>query len=37
MRPKIGWAINKEDAEEVFTLLSLVHKRIDTAQMRPRV
>ena len=34
--PKISWAVNKEDAEEVFTLLSLVHKRIDTANMPPR-
>ena len=31
--PKIGWAINKDDAEEVFTLLSMVHKRIDAAIM----
>ena len=30
--PKISWAVNKEDAEEVFTLLSLVHIRaIDVA------
>jgi uncharacterized protein (TIGR02391 family) len=35
--PKIGWAVNKDDAEEVFTLLSLVHKRIDGARMPPRV
>jgi uncharacterized protein (TIGR02391 family) len=35
--PKITWAVNKEDAEEVFTLLSLVHKRIDAAHMPPRV
>jgi uncharacterized protein (TIGR02391 family) len=34
--PKISWAVNKEDAEEVFTLLSLVHKRIDAANMPPR-
>ncbi len=34
--PKISWAVNKEDAEEVFTLLSLVHKRIDAAHMPPR-
>lgn len=35
--PKIEWAINKDDAEEVFTLLSLVHKRIDGGHMPPRV
>jgi uncharacterized protein (TIGR02391 family) len=35
--PKISWAIDKDDAEEVFTLLSLVHKRIDAAKMHPRV
>jgi uncharacterized protein (TIGR02391 family) len=35
--PKISWAVNKEDAEEVFTLLSLAHKRIDAAHMPPRI
>ena len=35
--PKITWAMNKDDAEEVFTLLSLVHRRIDAAQMPPRI
>jgi uncharacterized protein (TIGR02391 family) len=34
--PKINWVVNKDDAEEVFTLLSLVHKRIDNARMPPR-
>lgn len=34
--PKINWAVNKEDAEEVFTLLSLIHKRIDAAHTPPR-
>jgi len=29
--PKISWAVNREDAEEVFTLLSMIHKRIDAA------
>ena len=32
--PKVSWAVNKDDAEEVFTLLSLVHKRIDGAHIR---
>jgi uncharacterized protein (TIGR02391 family) len=31
--PKINWAVNREDAEEVFTLLSMIHKRIDAARM----
>ena len=35
--PRITWAVSKDDAEEVFTLLSLVHKRIDSATMPPRV
>jgi hypothetical protein len=32
---KIKWAVQKEDAEEVLTLLSLAHKRIDGAYMPP--
>jgi uncharacterized protein (TIGR02391 family) len=35
--PKIRWAVNKDDAEEALTLLSLIHKRIDSAHMPPRV
>lgn len=35
--PKISWVVDKNDAEEVFTLLSLVHKRIDAAHIPPRV
>ena len=35
--PKIAWAVNREDAEEVLTLLSMIHKRIDAAHMPPRV
>jgi uncharacterized protein (TIGR02391 family) len=35
--PKIVWAIEKNDAEEALTLLSLVHKRIDAAYMPPRI
>ena len=30
--PKITWAVNREDAEEVLTLLSMIHKRIDAAR-----
>jgi uncharacterized protein (TIGR02391 family) len=35
--PKIKWAVNKDDAEEIFTLLSMVHKRIDASRMLSRV
>lgn len=35
--PKIIWAVEKRDAEEVLTILSLIHRRIDTAHMPPRV
>jgi uncharacterized protein (TIGR02391 family) len=31
--PKINWAVNRDDAEEVFILLSMIHKRIDAARM----
>jgi uncharacterized protein (TIGR02391 family) len=34
--PKIVWAVNRGDAEEVFNLLSLIHKRLDSAVMPPR-
>jgi uncharacterized protein (TIGR02391 family) len=29
--PKIAWAVNRSDAEEAFSLLSMIHKRIDGA------
>lgn len=29
--PKINWAIIRAEAEEVFSLLSLIHKRLETA------
>jgi uncharacterized protein (TIGR02391 family) len=34
--PKINWALNREDAEEVLTLLSMIHKRLDAARVRTR-
>jgi uncharacterized protein (TIGR02391 family) len=34
--PKIAWAVNREDAEEMFVLLSMIHKRIDAARTPPR-
>lgn len=34
--PKIRWAVNRYDAEEALTLLSMIHKRIDMADKRMR-
>jgi uncharacterized protein (TIGR02391 family) len=34
--PKITWAVERADAEEVLTLLSMIHKRIDASIMPPR-
>jgi uncharacterized protein (TIGR02391 family) len=34
--PKIACAVNREDAEEAFTLLSMIHKRIDAARTPAR-
>jgi uncharacterized protein (TIGR02391 family) len=33
---QINWPMTKEDAEDLFSLVSLIH-RLDTAQMPPRV
>lgn len=30
---KVSWGVNREDAEEVLTLLSMTHKRIDTVDV----
>jgi uncharacterized protein (TIGR02391 family) len=35
--PKVYWAVNKADAEEALTLLSMIHRRLDAATMLPRV
>lgn len=34
--PKISWAVQKNDAEEVFMILSMIHRRIDGSHMPPR-
>lgn len=34
--PKINWALNREDAEEALTLLSMIHKRLDAARVLTR-
>lgn len=33
---KITWAVQKNDAEEVLTILSMIHRRIDGGHMPPR-
>lgn len=35
--PRIRWNMKKEDAEDLFSLVSLIHRRIDGAHMPPRV
>jgi uncharacterized protein (TIGR02391 family) len=35
--PKIAWAVDKSSAEEALSLVSLVHRRLDTTIMPPRV
>jgi len=34
---RIHWAIGKEDAEDLLSLVSLIHRRLDGAHMPPRV
>jgi uncharacterized protein (TIGR02391 family) len=35
--PRIHWAMGKGDAEDLLSLASLVHRRLDAAHMPPRV
>ena len=35
--PRIHWKINKADAEDLLSLASLIHRRLDKAHMPPRV
>jgi uncharacterized protein (TIGR02391 family) len=35
--PRIHWPMGKEDAEDLLSLASLVHRRLDGAHMPPRV
>jgi len=30
--PRIHWPMGKEDAEDLLTILSLIHRRLDTAR-----
>lgn len=35
--PKVHWEVRKEDAEDLLSLVSLIHRRIDKSVMLPRV
>jgi len=35
--PGIHWPMMKSDAEDLLTLVSLIHRRLDAATMPPRV
>lgn len=34
---RIHWAMSKEDAEDLLTIVSLIHRRLDKAHMPPRI
>ncbi|RTL82846.1 MAG: TIGR02391 family protein [Hyphomicrobiales bacterium] len=34
---RINWPMTKEDAEDLFSLVSLIHRRLDASHMPPRV
>ncbi|MGH6845925.1 MAG: TIGR02391 family protein [Methylocella sp.] len=34
---RINWPMTKDDAEDLFSLVSLIHRRLDAAHMPPRV
>jgi len=34
---RIHWSVTKDDAEDLFSLVSLIHRRLDAAHMPPRV
>lgn len=34
---RIHWAMSKEDAEDLLTIVSLIHRRLDKAYMPPRI
>src|SRR3546814_10818908 len=33
--PRIYWSMTKEDAEDLLTIVSLIHRRLDSAHMPP--
>lgn len=34
---RVNWVVTREDAEDLFSIVSLIHRRIDAAIMPPRV
>jgi uncharacterized protein (TIGR02391 family) len=36
-KARINWPMTKDDAEDLFSLVSLIHRRLDAAHMPPRV
>lgn len=34
--PKVRWAINRQDALDTLTLVSLLHRRLDVARIHPQ-
>lgn len=34
---RIHWEMSKEDAEDLLTIVSLIHRRLDRAHMPPRI
>jgi uncharacterized protein (TIGR02391 family) len=35
--PRLHWKMSKEDAEDLLTIVSLIHRRLDKAHMPARV
>ncbi len=34
---RVRWSMSKDDAEDILTIVSLIHRRLDTSHMPPRV
>jgi uncharacterized protein (TIGR02391 family) len=35
--PRIHWPMTKDDAEDLLSLVSLIHRRLDASHMPPRI
>ena len=35
--PRISWTMTREDAEDLLTIVSLIHRRLDAAHIPPRI
>ena len=35
--PRVQWEMTREDAEDLLSLVSLIHRRLDAAHMPPRL